>query len=275
MTAYLTRTFGAASGARLTLLQNKQAAQRPYVERLPSADLEHLGKEWSATAERHIEAALTAAWQENKLGKAYAAQDGPTPGLFILGLGKLGGEDLNFSSDIDLVAFYDAKTLPVPEMVGREHVCAQVLRTFNQLIDGSSSGAFAWRTDWRLRPDPSVTDLAMSTDAGLEFFQFKSAPWRRLAMLKARVVGGDRSAGQAFLTNLHSFVWRQRVEFGVISELAKIKSRIHLEHPDLADSRRLNHDLNIHEGFHLGLAKETRKDSQKDSQQRDNSVTIA
>ena len=74
-------------------------------------------------------------------------------------------------------------------------------------------------------------------------------------MLKARVVGGDRQAGQAFLDDLHGFIWRQRVEFGLIAELAKIKSRIHLEHPDLADSRRLNHDLGIQDGFHLKLGR--------------------
>ena len=258
--AYLSRAFSERDENRRNFLIEKQAKQRNYVEALRQGTCpEAQGKDWAGFAQGQLDTALKTAWHTNKQAHSYAQKidvpEGPIPGLFILGLGKLGGRDLNFSSDVDLIAFYDVARLPVPEGVGREHICAQVLRTFIKLIDGHTQGAFAWRTDWRLRPDPSVTDLAMSTHAGLDYFFFQSAPWRRLAMLKARVVAGDHTAGDRFLNDLHSFIWRRHLDFSMVEEIAHLKQRIHLEHPDLADSRRQSHELINQTGFHLKLGR--------------------
>ena len=257
---YLSRTFSDPDLDRRRLLIDKQAGQRAYVEALRNqADPIAQGRDWAAFAQSQSAQALKLAWHTCKdslrFVKDFEASPDPIPGLFILGLGKLGGQDLNFSSDIDLVAFYDPATLPVPEAAGRTHISAQILRRFIKLIDGHKSGAFVWRTDWRLRPDPSVTDLAMSTDAGLDYFHFQSAPWRRLAMLKARVIAGDVQAGQRFLQDLHSFIWRRNLDFSMVEEIAHLKHRIHLEHPDLTDQRRVSHDLGSQNGFHLKLGR--------------------
>ena len=258
--AYLDRIFSDPDANRRAFLEQKQTAQQSYINQLISGvDPEVQGRDWSAFAQSQSESALKLAWHtcrdSIRFAKEYEDHPEPIPGLFILGLGKLGGSDLNFSSDIDLVAFYDPAIVPIPETAGRTHICAQVLRAFIKLIDGHKSGAFAWRTDWRLRPDPSVTDLAMSTDAGLDYFHFQSAPWRRLAMLKARVIAGDQAAGNRFLSDLHSFIWRRNLDFSMVEEIAHLKHRIHLEHPDLTDQRRVSHDLAIQEKFHLKLGR--------------------
>ena len=136
---------------------------------------------WSDFAGDTLDAALADAWHTPRIKKLTkgAPADGPVPGLFILGLGKLGGRDLNYSSDVDLVAFFDAEALPVPAHEGRTYVCDMVLKAMTTAIAGRTDTDRIWRVDWRLRPDPSVTGLSMATDAALEFFAFRSAPWRR------------------------------------------------------------------------------------------------
>jgi glutamate-ammonia-ligase adenylyltransferase len=242
------------------MLAEKQAQQRRYIaEDGAQAPVDQLSRQWSAYADASLDSALAASWRSTRQAAPHVPADldpeGPVPGLFILGLGKLGGEDLNFSSDVDLVAFYNAETVPVPAFVGRTDITARVLRTLNQTVDGHGSGRFVWRTDWRLRPDPSVTDLSMSTEAAEDYHFYRAAPWRRLAMIKARVVAGDRAAGEKLLADLHPYLWRRHLDFSMIEEVAHLKTRIRAEHPDLAGERRHETPLEQTAGFNLKLGR--------------------
>lgn len=244
---------------RNRLLADKRQQQRDYIAQDSAAthSVRELGAQWTDYADASLDEALAASWRETKQAARFVPADlsdtAAVPGLFVLGLGKLGGADLNFSSDVDLVAYYDAETVPVPEFVGRADITARVLRTFTQMVDGHKAGAFVWRTDWRLRPDPSVTDLSMSTEAGEDYHFYRAAPWRRLAMIKARVVAGDKEAGQNFLRSLHPYLWRRHLDFSMIQEIAHLKSRIRREHPDLAQERKNETPLEQTAGFHLKL----------------------
>ena len=244
---------------RNRLLAGKRQQQRDYIAQdgTKERSVEELGAQWTHHADTSLDQALAASWRETKQAARFVPADlddtASVPGLFVLGLGKLGGGDLNFSSDVDLVAYYDAGLVPVPEFVGRADITARVLRTFTQMIDGHKAGAFVWRTDWRLRPDPSVTDLSMSTEAGEDYHFYRAAPWRRLAMIKARVVAGDMQAGQRFLRSLHPYLWRRHLDFSMIQEIAHLKSRIRREHPDLAQERKNETPLEQTAGFHLKL----------------------
>lgn len=244
---------------RNRLLADKRQQQRDYIAQDSAAthSVRELGAQWTDYADASLDEALAASWRETKQAARFVPADlsdaAAVTGLFVLGLGKLGGADLNFSSDVDLVAYYDAETVPVPEFVGRADITARVLRTFTQMVDGHKAGAFVWRTDWRLRPDPSVTDLSMSTEAGEDYHFYRAAPWRRLAMIKARVVAGDKEAGQNFLRGLHPYLWRRHLDFSMIQEIAHLKSRIRREHPDLAQERKNETPLEQTAGFHLKL----------------------
>jgi glutamate-ammonia-ligase adenylyltransferase len=190
-----------------------------------------LGLKQSAFADRAVDIALQAAWTEEKLS-------GSPEGLFIFGLGKLGGHDLNFSSDIDLIAFYDPDRLPVAKARGQAYVAGRVIKRMSQILMPAHDPNFVYRVDWRLRPEASGTGLAMSTAAAEDFYFFRSLPWHRLALLKARVIAGDRKAGETFLHDLSPFIWRQNLDFRTIDELADLKSRINLEHPRLKQERQ-------------------------------------
>lgn len=195
----------------------------------------------TAFADATIDLALKTAWhsQNNKhLNKSLPEAGTTVPGLFVLGLGKLGGVDLNFSSDVDLVAFFDESNLPVSEMLGRGHICNKVLQKMSQSLNQNSNINFIWRVDWRLRPNASAMPLAMPTDSAEEYYFYKALPWHRLALMKARVVAGDIDAGIRFFERLRPFIWRQNLDYTAIDELAHLKQRINLEHPALRLQRK-------------------------------------
>ena len=200
-------------------------------------------------AELTIDLALKAAWSEvgkkhKSIQLALTENEGQMPGLFVFGMGKLGGRDLNFSSDVDLVAYFDPEVLQVPETLGKSYICHQALQKLTQLLVQNNRSDFVWRVDWRLRPNASATTLAMSTDIAEEYYFFRASPWHRLALMKARVVAGDRLAGQQFLDRITPFIWRQNLDYRALDELAEIKNRINLEHPTLKVERQWRQPIN-------------------------------
>lgn len=204
-------------------------------------DTRTVGERQSEFAEKSVDLALKSAWVDAAVRKL--CRDLPTPGetvpgLFVLGLGKLGGRDLNFSSDVDLIAFFDNELVPVAPMQGKADVCARVLRRMGKTLTGSGLHELIWRVDWRLRPESSATQIAMSSTAALDYYYFRSLPWHRLALLKARVVAGDRTIGEQFLHDLEPYIWRQNLDFRALEELAYLKDRIDLEHPQLVQRAR-------------------------------------
>ena len=210
------------------------------LERLESQA--QIGQWQTRFAEASIGFALRLAWQQvaNKhkvIKTALAKHQNNMPGLFVFGMGKLGGYDLNFSSDVDLVAYFDPDTLPVPDVLGKGYVCHQVLQILSQLLGQKGHRNFIWRVDWRLRPNASATTLAMSVDAAREYYFYQASPWHRLALMKARVVAGDKRCGEQFLNILSPFIWRQNLDYRALDELAQIKQRINLEHPALRVQR--------------------------------------
>lgn len=200
--------------------------------------------DWQARfAEQSIEFALRygcrkVAAKQAALQKHLTPDQPYLPGLFVFGMGKLGGRDLNFSSDVDLVAYFDPQVLPVPDALGKSYICHQILQAMTKLLGQNNSPDFIWRVDWRLRPNASATTLAMSTAAAHEYYYYRASPWHRLALLKARVVAGDRQSGNQFIESLTPFLWRQNLDYRALDELAEIKQKINLEHPALRAERK-------------------------------------
>ena len=194
------------------------------------APFEMLGRLQSAFAEGALDVAFREVWRGQNLA-------GGPRGLFVLGLGKLGGHDLNFSSDIDLIAYVDPALFPVSPARGQSHVAGQMMKQMTQILQPRGASDPVYRVDWRLRPEASVSGLAMSTERAQAFYFTRALPWHRLALLKARVVAGDRAAGEAFLDSLSPFLWRQNLDFRAIDQLAELKTRINLEHPRLRVQR--------------------------------------
>ena len=220
------------------------------------SNFDEMGEIWSIFAEMTIESALDIAWAETAKRHRLNLPDGKTPGLFILGLGKLGGRDLNFSSDVDLIAFYDPDTLPVPEHKGQNFIASEVCKRLTQILQPRNAPNFVWRVDWRLRPESSGTGLAMSASKAETFYFFRSLPWHRLALMKARCIAGDQTAGADFLNRLEPYIWRRNLDFTTLDELAALKTRINNEHPGLQSERSAPDPITPQaSGFNLKLGR--------------------
>ncbi|BBK38175.1 glutamate-ammonia-ligase adenylyltransferase [Allostella sp. ATCC 35155] len=147
-------------------------------------------------------------------------------GYFVLGMGKLGAGELNYSSDIDLVVLFDeART----RYVGREDATrcfVRITRKLVRLLEERTPDGYVARTDLRLRPDPSSTPMAVSVRAAEAYYESMGQNWERAAMIKARPIAGDIAAGTQFLRFLVPFVWRRHLDFAAVQDIHSIKRQI-------------------------------------------------
>jgi glutamate-ammonia-ligase adenylyltransferase len=146
--------------------------------------------------------------------------------LTVLGMGKLGAGELNYSSDIDLILLYDrdAPAIAGNDQMPRHFVrCARLLV---QLLSETSADGYIFRTDLRLRPDPGSTPLAMSVQAAELYYESVGQNWERAAMIKAHPVAGNRPVGAAFLADMRPYIWRKHLDFAAIHDIHSIKRQI-------------------------------------------------
>ncbi|MET0313448.1 MAG: bifunctional [glutamine synthetase] adenylyltransferase/[glutamine synthetase]-adenylyl-L-tyrosine phosphorylase [Hansschlegelia sp.] len=149
-------------------------------------------------------------------------------GFFVLGMGKLGAHELNYSSDVDLIPFFDTQVVRVAEGEDATPVFVRVAQAMAKLLQERTAEGYVARVDLRLRPDPGSTPVALSRDAALAYYESVGQNWERAAMIKARVVAGDRAAGQAFLAELRPFIWRRSLDHAAISDIHAMKRQIHV-----------------------------------------------
>ena len=147
-------------------------------------------------------------------------------GLVILGMGKLGARELNYSSDIDLIVLYDHECITTDDADSLHRNMVRLTRDLARLIDERTSDGYVFRTDLRLRPDPASTPLAVSVLAAETYYESLGQNWERAAMIKARPVAGDDEAGTTFLHRLQPFIWRKNLDFAAIQDIHSIKRQI-------------------------------------------------
>ncbi len=214
----------------LRRLRRREMVRIAWRDLAGTADLAETLAELSALAEACIDAALAVlhAWQVAQWGETRTA-DGTPQGLVVLGMGKLGARELNFSSDIDLVFGYPEYHDDPDCQVGCERFFQRLGQRLIQALDATTADGFVFRVDMRLRPYGSAGPLAMCFDALEEYYQSQGREWERYALIKARPVAGDRAAGAALLEMLRPFVFRRYVDFGVFESLREMKALINAE----------------------------------------------
>ena len=148
-------------------------------------------------------------------------------GIAILGLGKLGGLELNFSSDVDLVVIFDAgsPSLVTPEEAATLFV--RMVRDLVRLLQQPTADGYVARVDLRLRPDPSATAVAIGVGAAFLYYETFGQNWERAAMIKARPVAGDLVLAQTFIDGLSPFIWRKYFDYAAIADIHAMKRQIH------------------------------------------------
>ncbi|MEP7240668.1 MAG: bifunctional [glutamine synthetase] adenylyltransferase/[glutamine synthetase]-adenylyl-L-tyrosine phosphorylase [Devosia sp.] len=149
-------------------------------------------------------------------------------GLAIFALGKLGGRELNYSSDIDIVAFFDRAADAAVDPDEATRVFSRIVQWLAALLQDRVGADYVFRTDLRLRPDPGSTPMALSTDAALAYYESRGQNWERAAWIKARPCAGDRRVGNAFLDELAPYIWRKHLDFATIADIQAMKRQINI-----------------------------------------------
>ncbi|HEY1506535.1 MAG TPA: bifunctional [glutamine synthetase] adenylyltransferase/[glutamine synthetase]-adenylyl-L-tyrosine phosphorylase [Stellaceae bacterium] len=147
-------------------------------------------------------------------------------GLIVLGMGKLGARELNYSSDIDLIVLFDGERTGYRGRRSVQAFFTQIAHELVRMMAERTADGYVFRTDLRLRPDPGSTPPAVATRAALTYYESAGQNWERAAFIKARPVAGDRDAALAFLGELRPFLWRKNLDFAAIEDIHSIKRQI-------------------------------------------------
>ena len=155
-----------------------------------------------------------------------SSSDVHSSGIIVLGMGKLGGRELNYSSDIDLILFYEPNKLGYKGRHNEQHFMNKLAHELVSTMQDRTQDGYVFRTDLRLRPDPASTPPAVTVDAAYFYYESVGQNWERAAMIKARPVAGDIEAGERFIKSLTPFMWRRNLDFASINDIHSIKRQM-------------------------------------------------
>jgi len=195
------------------------------------ADLSETLNDLSGFADASIRQALKLLYDRQCLEMGTPTRGGASMGLVVIAMGKLGGTELNFSSDVDLVFAYpeDGRATGGPKHISHEDFFSVLARRLLRLLTAASSDGMLFRIDMRLRPYGESGPLVMSFDAMESYYQRQGREWERYAWIKARVIAGDVPAGAELLKRLKPFVYRRYLDFGAFESLRLMKRQISME----------------------------------------------
>jgi glutamate-ammonia-ligase adenylyltransferase len=148
-------------------------------------------------------------------------------GYIVLAMGKMGAFELNYSSDIDLIVFYDPEAPALADPDDAATLYVRITRGLVKLLQERTADGYVFRVDLRLRPDPGSTQIAVSVGAALDYYGSVGQNWERAALIKARVCAGDVAAGEDVLAQLGPFIWRKYLDFAAVADIEALKRQIH------------------------------------------------
>jgi glutamate-ammonia-ligase adenylyltransferase len=154
------------------------------------------------------------------------ADPGVGCGLVVLALGKHGAGELNYSSDIDIVVFFDPEAAEAAGVAEPSSFFVKLTQTIARIIQERTPDGYVFRVDLRLRPDPASTHVAVALPSAYSYYETVGQNWERAAMIKARPVAGDLALGKRFLADLAPFIWRKYFDFAAIADIHAMKRQI-------------------------------------------------
>jgi [glutamine synthetase] adenylyltransferase / [glutamine synthetase]-adenylyl-L-tyrosine phosphorylase len=180
-----------------------------------------------ATVAAAVRYLLADATERGRYHPADPARPEAGSGYIVTAMGKMGSGELNYSSDIDLIVFYDAAVATLAPGVEPSPFYVRLTQRLVKLLQERTADGYVFRTDLRLRPDPGSTQIAVSTAAALDYYESAGQNWERAAMIKARPCAGDIAAGEALLRSLSPFIWRKYLDFAAVADIHAMKRQIH------------------------------------------------
>jgi glutamate-ammonia-ligase adenylyltransferase len=249
----------------LRVLRQREMVRIAWRDLAGWANLEEVVRTLSALADACLDAALAKlyGWAVAREGVPMEQGTDTAARFVVLGMGKLGGEELNFSSDIDLIFAYTEEgdvqgrtsvpytDVPMPRAqdaqerraggttpgatttdkrgLSNHEFFVRLGQRLNQALNEQTADGFVFRVDMRLRPNGASGPLALSFDAMEQYYQAHGRMWERYAFIKARVVAGDPAAGAEILQRLRPFVFRRYLDYTAVEEIRALKTSIHRE----------------------------------------------
>jgi glutamate-ammonia-ligase adenylyltransferase len=191
-----------------------------------------LGGAWGVAEVTHALTAFADASVQSALeglvrfGGASGSAPQSLEGFVTLAMGKQGGFELNYSSDIDLIVLFDRDRLEVAQGRDPQDVATRLAKGLARVLQEQTADGYVWRVDLRLRPDPGATPPAVNLSAALRYYESLGQTWERAAMIKARPCAGDVAVGEQFLKDVRPFVWRRSLDFAALDDLRAMKRQI-------------------------------------------------
>ena len=182
-------------------------------------DLTRITHVLSDFADHALDQAIAAAIQERVPGAA-------NQGFAVIALGKHGGRELNYSSDIDPIFLFDPKTLPHRERDDVAEAAVRYGRRIIELLSAMDGVGYVFRVDMRLRPSPEVSPIVLPVEAAIGYYESSALAWEQAAFIRARVSSGDRLLGDYFLNAIQSFIWRKSLDFGQLKNITAMTAQI-------------------------------------------------
>ena len=208
--------------------KRRETLRIAYGDIVRGQSLEAVTRQVSYLADAICEAALLAAHHELESQHGIPQGSDSDPAKFIvLGLGKLGGTELNYSSDIDLMFLYDVDgRTSGPRVTSNQEYFDRLARQFVKLLTEPTDLGTAYRVDLRLRPEGKGGPAVVSLERALHYYDVKGRTWERQAFVKARSVAGNLELGQRFLAQLDHWVYRRYLSRADITGIKALKRRI-------------------------------------------------
>jgi [glutamine synthetase] adenylyltransferase / [glutamine synthetase]-adenylyl-L-tyrosine phosphorylase len=226
-------TMGKTQFERLLRLFRHREMLRIAVRDLAGlADLQAVLEDLTTLADQCLQQALAFLYHRQCLEWGTPVDgDGNPQELIVLGMGKLGAHELNFSSDVDLIFTYakEGQTINGTKSTSNEDFFLRLCRSLIQTIGANTAEGFVFRVDTLLRPFGESGPLVLSFSRMEDYYETHGREWERYALIKARVVAGDTKVGQQLLDNLKPFIFRRYLDYNTFESLRDMKKRIAFE----------------------------------------------
>lgn len=152
--------------------------------------------------------------------------DAPVEGFAIIGLGKHGSRELNYSSDIDPIFIYDPDRIPTRGREDPPDAARRIGQKLVEALNARDEDGYVFRVDMRLRPSPEVSPVALPVDAAISYYESSALAWEQAAYIRSRAAAGDRQLGENFLETINPFIWRRSLDYGAIRNIGAVSEQI-------------------------------------------------
>ena len=231
----------------LTNMRQREMVRIAWLDLTEKSSLKQSMEDLSALAEACVDKTFSFLYDKLRFTDGTPLnQDGSKQRIAVLGMGKLGARELNFSSDIDLIFVYphDGGTDGDGKSCTNEEFFTKLCRNFLRVFDLTMTETTLFRVDTRLRPFGTSGPLVMSFTGMVDYYQTQGREWERYALIKARPIAGDIKAGNKLLQALNPFVYRRYLDYGSFESFRDMKKRISLQVKD----KKLKNNIKIGPG---------------------------